>query len=151
MNEAPTDRTAGDPNPSRPSPSSHRPARPKARWRSAAAAAAVCMAVALPCAAQDLQCPVSRAAPGPGGLKETPAQIAKVGKLLASDDGVNHAPAVVADLRKRHPHAGNAELEDYLVTAYCPVVAGRHGLSLAERRARVDQFARVANAAVYVR
>jgi len=48
--------------------------------------------------------------------------------------------AVIADLRKRYPQAENAELANYLITAYCPVVAGQPQLSEAERKARLDQF-----------
>jgi len=50
-------------------------------------------------------------------------------------------PELVAELRRRHPGAGDAELVNYLVTAYCPVVARLSGLGDAERTARVDRFA----------
>lgn len=119
------------------------------RWQIAAAMGLACAGFALPCAAQTLACPMSQAVHGPGVLKETPVQIAETGNFLASGDGVNRAPEVVADLRKRYPGVGDAEIENYLVTAYCPVAAKLNGLSVAEQRARVDQFAHQASVAVY--
>ena len=119
------------------------------RWQIAAAMGLACAGFALPCAAQALDCPMSQAVHGPGVLKETPVQIAETGSLLASGDGANRAPEVVADLRKRYPGVGDAEIENYLVTAYCPVAAKLNGLSVAEQRARVDQFAHQASVAVY--
>lgn len=83
-----------------------------ARWRIAAATGLVCMAFALPCAAQGLECPVPHAAPGAGMLRETPVQIAEVGRYLADDHAANRAPDVVADLRKRYPGVSDVELEN---------------------------------------
>jgi hypothetical protein len=86
---------------------------------------------------------------GPGILKESRVQISETGSFLASGDSVNRAPEVVADLRKRYPGVSDAEIENYLVAAYCPVVAKLNGLSVAERKARIDRFAHQASVAVY--
>jgi len=86
---------------------------------------------------------------GPGVLKESPTQIAATASFLASGDTVNRVAEVVADLRKRYPGVADAEIENYLVTAYCPVAAKLNGLSVAEQRARVNKFARQASVAVY--
>ena len=120
-----------------------------ARWQVTAATGLVCVGLALPCAAQILECPTPQGVHGPGVLKETPIQIAQTGSLLASGDSVNRAPEVVADLRRRYPGVGDAELQNYLVTAYCPGVAKLSGLSVAEQQGRVEQFAKQASIAVY--
>jgi hypothetical protein len=119
------------------------------RWQTAEALGLILAGFALQSSAQSLNCPMPQTAHGPGVLKETPVQIAETGSFLASGDSINRAPEVVADLRKRYPGVGDAEIENYLVTAYCPVAAKLNGLSVAERQARVDRFARQANAAVY--
>jgi len=119
------------------------------RWQIAAAMALLCGGLPLPAAAQSLTCPVPQMPHGSGMLKESPSQIAETSSLLASGDAVNRAPEVVADLRKRYPGVADAEIENYLVTAYCPVAAKLNGLSVAEQQARVDQFARQASVAVY--
>jgi hypothetical protein len=46
----------------------------------------------------------------------------------------------VADLRARYPGVENAEIVNYLATAYCPVVARMTGLGDREKQARVDRF-----------
>ena len=122
---------------------------PTTRWQAAAAIGLICAGFALPSSAQTLNCPMSQSTHSAGVLKETPAQIAETGSFLASGDSSNRAPEVVADLRKRYPGIADAEIENYLVTAYCPVAAKLNGLSLAERQSRVDQFAHQASVAVY--
>lgn len=118
-------------------------------WQMAAAIGLAYAGFAQPAAAESMDCPIPQAMHGPGVLKESPAQIAETGSLLASGNSLNRAPEVVADLRKRYPGVSDAEIENYLVTAYCPVAARLNGLSVAEQRARVDQFAHQASVAVY--
>jgi hypothetical protein len=118
-------------------------------WQIAAAMALLCVGNSLPAAAQALTCPMPHPLRGRGVLKESPTQIAETGSFLASGDAVNRAPEVVADLRKRYPGIADAEIENYLVTAYCPVAAKLNGLSKAEQQARVDQFAHQASVAIY--
>ena len=98
-------------------------------------------AFAFPVAAQSWECPTPQDVHGPGVLTETSAQIQRTADLLASSDASNRVPEIVADLRKRYPGVRNAELVNYLVTAYCPVVGRLSGLSDAERKSRVDRFA----------
>ena len=121
----------------------------KSRWQFVVAMGLVCTGFALPAAAQSVECPKPHTVSGPGVLKESPAQIAEAGRFLASGDSVNRAPEMASDLRKRYPGVSNAEIENYLVAAYCPVAAKLNGLSVAERQARVDRFARQASVAVY--
>jgi hypothetical protein len=121
----------------------------KTRWPIAAALGLAYAGFALPSLAQSMDCPVAQATPGHGILKESPLQIVETGSFLASSDSANRAPEVVADLRKRYPGVSDGEIENYLITAYCPVVAKLNGLSVAEQRARVDQFAHQASVAVH--
>ena len=103
----------------------------------------------LPAYAQPLDCPIPQPVARQGGLQESPAQIVETGGLLASGDTGNRVRVVIADLRKRHPGVPDAEIENYLVTAYCPAVARLDGLSVAEQRRRVELFAREVSAAVH--
>jgi len=119
------------------------------RWQIAAVMALLCGGLPLPAVAQSLTCPMPQTLHGPGVLKESSTQIATTGSFLASGDTINRVAEVVADLRKRYPGVADAEIENYLVSAYCPVAAKLNGLSVAEQRARVDQFARQASVVVY--
>lgn len=90
--------------------------------------------------AQALDCPKPQPMAKPGILKETPAQMAAVGKLLAGADKFNAIASATADLRIRYPGVENAEVVNYLVTAYCPVVAADSKLSEAQKKATVEGF-----------
>jgi len=112
----------------------------RALWSapSALIGALACASLAVPASA--LECPLPQPLAKPGVLQETPAQIEATGKVLSSGDVGQQTQAIIADLRKRYPQAENADLANYLITAYCPVVAGQPQLSEAERKARLDQF-----------
>ncbi len=86
-------------------------------------------------------CPVPHPLTRPGVLKETPAQITALSQLLAKGDLVNRVPEIVADLRRRYPGVESAEVTNYLMAAYCPIIAALTGLGEAEKQARMDRFA----------
>jgi hypothetical protein len=121
------------------------------RWQAASAIGLVCLGFAQPSVAQTLACPMPQTMRGPGVLKESRVQIAETGSFLMSGDSLKRAQEVVADLRSRYPGIEDAEIENYLVTAYCPEAAQLNGLSVAERKARIDRFAHQASVAVYGR
>ena len=98
----------------------------------------VCLGAAGPALA--LECPAPQKLTGPGVLRETQAQINDTATLLATGDVGNRVPMIVADLRKRYPGVENAEVVNYLMAAYCPIVAALSGLSDAEKQARMDRF-----------
>jgi hypothetical protein len=100
---------------------------------------AACLAAAGPALA--FECPTPQPLARPGVLRETPARIATVGKELASGDTYNRIAAITADLRTRYPTVERGELVNYLVTAYCPVVAARPNLNDSQKRATVETFA----------
>jgi len=43
------------------------------------------------------------------------------------------------ELRQKYPKADRTELTNFVITAYCPVVAAQ-GLTDSERRERLDRF-----------
>jgi len=96
-----------------------------------------------------LECPVPQPLSHPGILKETPDRIAQVENLLSSSDDENHVQVVVNDLRQRYPGVENAEIINYLMTAYCRVVAGLSGLDSQEQKARMDRFASQLSQIIY--
>ena len=87
-----------------------------------------------------LECPTLQTSTGPGVLKETPAQAQQIASLLATGDDDNRIRVIVDDLRARYPGVQNAEMIDYLMAAYCPVVAQLSGLGEQEKQARMDRF-----------
>src|SRR5271165_1212036 len=87
-----------------------------------------------------LECPTPQPLAKPGVLKETPAQIEATGKMLSTGDVGQQTQAVIADLRSRYPQVENAEIANYLITAYCPVIAQTTALSEAEKKAQLDGF-----------
>jgi hypothetical protein len=87
-----------------------------------------------------LECPAPQTSTSPGVLKETPAQTQRVTSLLATGDDDNRIRVIADDLRSRYPGVQSAEIINYLVAAYCPVVAQLSGLSEQEKQARMDHF-----------
>jgi hypothetical protein len=106
-----------------------------------------CLLVSLP--AMAFECPVPQPLPGPAVLKESAARTREVATLLGGRDLGNRVPVIVEDLRKRYPGVANAEVQNYLMAAYCPVVARLSGLGDAQKRARVDRVGREIRAAIY--
>jgi hypothetical protein len=90
--------------------------------------------------ASALECPAPQKLAHPGVLQETPDQIQAASKLLASGDITKNSALIEADLRARYPGVENAELINYLVTAYCPVVNDLKGASDEEKQARMKRF-----------
>ncbi len=115
------------------------------RWRLALAAIALsfsALALALTAAgpAAALECPTPEAG-GHDIIRESAANIAELSSLLASGDLDYRIPDFVAELRRRHPNAKPTDIVNYMVTAYCPVVAAQSDLDEAGKRARLDTFA----------
>jgi hypothetical protein len=87
-----------------------------------------------------LDCPDPQSVASRGILQETPAEIEATGKVLASGDPEKRTTAVLAELRARYPKVDGAELVNYVITAYCPVINAFPTLSEAEKKARMDAF-----------
>ncbi len=78
---------------------------------------------------------------GPGVISQTPQEQQALGKVLAGSDVENHIGVGVADPRKRYPGVSDSEIVNYLLGAYCPVVAAMPELSDTQRTGKVEQFA----------
>ena len=108
----------------------------------AAGCAAVLVSLSLPptAAVLALECPAPQPLRHAGVLRETAAQTAQLANLLATGDDDNRIRVIVDDLRARYPGIENAEIVNYLMAAYCPVVAQLSGLGQPEKQARMDRF-----------
>jgi hypothetical protein len=73
-------------------------------------------------------------------LKETAADVARASAALSGPEPENAIRSIAADLKRRYPHADSAEIVNYLLTAYCPLVKEERGLDDRQRRARMDRF-----------
>jgi len=87
-----------------------------------------------------LECPAPQPLIHVGVLQETAAQTGQTANLLATGDDDNRIRVIVDDLRARYPGAQNAEIVNYLMAAYCPVVAQLSGLGQQEKQARMNRF-----------
>jgi hypothetical protein len=77
----------------------------------------------------------------PDVLQETKQDEQALAQMFAGGDIDNKIGIAVADLQRRYPQASDTELVNYLVGAYCPVVAQMPGLSDAQKTAKVEHFA----------
>jgi hypothetical protein len=103
----------------------------------AAALAGLLIWVAEP--ARALECPLPQPATTASVLKETQQSIQELSNLLAAQ-GTGVVPEIVTQLRRKYPTAQDAEITNYLVTLYCPVVDKDAALSDAEKAARLGLF-----------
>ena len=87
-----------------------------------------------------LTCPETQARTTQMALKETAADVARASAALSGPEQENAIRAIAAELKRRHPQAGSAEIVNYLLAAYCPIVKEESGLSDREKRERMDQF-----------
>ena len=100
---------------------------------------AICMAAATPAAAFD--CPVPQPRTDNSAIKETPARIAQLSEELAADQTGSATTGTIFALTQKYPQAPFAEIVNYMVTAYCPIVASDPSLGHAEKQARLDRYA----------
>jgi hypothetical protein len=87
-----------------------------------------------------LTCPETHARTTLMALKETTTDLARASAALNGPDQENAIRIIAAELKRRHPQAGSAEIVNYLLSAYCPIVKKESGLSDREKRERMDQF-----------
>jgi hypothetical protein len=89
--------------------------------------------------ASALECPLPQTTTQRGALKESPRIITEQAQTLAAQ-GSAAIPSLIHALHKRFPHSTNAEITDYLITAYCPVLNRKRALSDSQRKSRLEQF-----------
>ncbi|MBM0206760.1 hypothetical protein JNW90_29910 [Micromonospora sp. STR1s_5] len=89
--------------------------------------------------AQAVECPIAHPVTATTAIRETPEQIRELSSLLKAQ-GTGAAADIISFVRRAHPSASDAEVTNYLVTAYCPVLEQDRSLSEAEKRARLESF-----------
>jgi hypothetical protein len=93
---------------------------------------------------ETIECPTPESGQAAGTLQETPAQIDAAGAQLGRGNE-NEIAGAAAAIRARHPTADKAAIINYLVTAYCPRINGRPGLTRAAKRQALTDFSARAN------
>ena len=91
-------------------------------------------------AAKSFKCPEIQAGTTGAALKETPADLASVTDALKGPELENAVRVITGDLKRKYPSADKADIVNYMLTAYCPLVAAEDGLSQDELRERMDRF-----------
>jgi hypothetical protein len=61
--------------------------------------------------------------------------------MFTGGDVEDEIGVAVANLQKKYPKASDTEVVNYLIGAYCPVVASMSELSDAQKTSRVEHFA----------
>jgi hypothetical protein len=93
-----------------------------------------------PAGAGAMQCPQPQRGSQGGVIPETAITLQDLSALLESGDRANRIGVLIHTLQQNYPNARNADIVDYLVTAFCPVVNQLSGLGDAEKQARMDTF-----------
>jgi len=96
-----------------------------------------------------LECPKPQPTSRPGVIPESAVKIDDLSALLDSGDHANRIRVLVQNLRQSYPSAENAEVVNYLVAAFCPMVNQLNGLGDAEKQGRIDAFTRQVAGQVY--
>jgi hypothetical protein len=81
-------------------------------------------------------------------LKETTADVTRYSAALSGPERENAIREIATDLKSRYPQADGAEIVNYLLTAYCPLVKEQSELSDREKREMMDGFSAQAYALV---
>ena len=90
-------------------------------------------------AARALDCPIPQPRTTASALQESPQDIQVLSGLIAAQ-GTGVVPQIIAQLKRKYPDAQDAEITNYLVTLYCPVVNRDGSLSNAEKADRLSAF-----------
>ena len=85
------------------------------------------------------ECPEPQARTDAGVIQELHAEIDQLSAMLRTGDLDNRLEVLARDLKDKHANADKTELTDFMVSAYCPVLA-EEGLSDREKDARLTAF-----------
>jgi uncharacterized protein (DUF1778 family) len=96
--------------------------------------------VALVPATLALECPEPQANPGSGVIQEPQQEIDRLSEMMRGGDLDNRLEVIARDLKERYAAADNTELTNFMVAAYCPVVAQNASLSESEKDAKLAEF-----------
>ena len=89
--------------------------------------------------ADAFECPAPHPTATTGAIEQTEPKIAEYSNLLAKQ-GARVVPEIIAQLKKKHPGASDAEITNFLVTTYCPVVRRDADLGDAQKRTKIMAF-----------
>jgi hypothetical protein len=73
-------------------------------------------------------------------IPESPQEIARVGALLRTGDADNRIELIARDLKQKYPTTDQTELTNFMVTAYCPIIAADRDLRDSDKAERLDTF-----------
>ena len=86
------------------------------------------------------ECPEPQARTGGGVIQEPQQEIDRLSGMLRGGDLDNRLEVITRDLKERYAAADNTELANFMVAAYCPVIAADASLSESEKDARLTEF-----------
>jgi len=87
-----------------------------------------------------LECPLPQTGAQAGTIKESSDDIKKLTKRLMNNNQENVVTEVALELKQKYPAATAGEIINYLVTAYCPVINQKDGLSDTEKSQAIEAF-----------
>jgi hypothetical protein len=90
-------------------------------------------------AAEAIECPVFHPTGTTAAIEETRAQTKSFTALLAAR-GERATHSIVSSVRMAHPNASAAEVTNFVLTLYCPLVRKNAALSEQQKRARLKSF-----------
>jgi hypothetical protein len=91
-----------------------------------------------------VECPEPQARTGSGVIQESQEEIDGLSDMLRGGDLDNRLEVIARDLKDRYPAADNTELTNFMIAAYCPVIAEDGSLSESEKDARLAAFSQQA-------
>jgi hypothetical protein len=89
--------------------------------------------------ADAFECPAPHPTATISAIKQTEPKIAEYSNLLARQ-GTGVVPEIIAQLKKTHPGASDAEITNFLVTVYCPVINRDADLGDDQKRTKIMAF-----------
>jgi hypothetical protein len=101
-----------------------------------AAAFALFITTVAPAAA--FECPIAHARTDNSAIKESPARIAELAEQL---DAGSATTGMILELKQKYPTADFAEIVNYMLAAYCPIVAKDASLSDEEKKDQMNRYA----------
>ena len=96
---------------------------------------------------EQIECPTPQSGQAVGTLGESPREIKAAGDELGQGNE-NQIAEVAARLKRQHANANSAEIINYMVTAYCPVVNARPSLDKAAKQQSLQAFSARAEAII---
>jgi hypothetical protein len=102
--------------------------------------ACIAIFIAAQTRAAGFRCPVAHGRTNNLAIQETPAQVAQLSNELAVDETGNTTIATIMGLKRKYPKARFDEIVNYIVTAYCPIVAKNASLSDEEKEDRLKRY-----------